>query len=641
MRIKSVHIKNLRAIADATIDLEDYCCFVGANGAGKSTVLFGLNVFFRDVDAQGVPITNLAEEDFHNRNTAEPIEITVRFDSLSIEAQQEFKDYFRQDELVVTARAVFDEAKGCAEIRHFGQRLGMVAFADFFRLLGDKARVDELRKAYAPLAAEFGLPAHGTANAMQEALRQFEAGHPELCSLLPSEDQFYGASKGQGKLQRHVQWVYVPAVKDASAEQSEGKATALGKLLARTVRAKVNFADELGALAADTRHRYRKLLDDSQQALTDISAALNEKLAQWAHPDASLRLQWHQDGERSVRIEDPFARVVVGEGAFEGGLARFGNGLQRSYLLALLQELASGDAEGGPKLILGCEEPELYQHPPQARHMAGVLQQLAQTGSQVLLSTHSPLFISGESFRNVRLVRKDSETKVATVRGPELEVISQQIAAALGKAPVKDAATLSKISQLLQPQLSEMFFTQRLVLVEGIEDCAYIQAWLSLTDRLAAWRARGLHLVPVGGKSELLRPAVIAANLAIPTFVIFDGDGDKIETDAKKSAHERDNRSLLRILGGDESVLFPAAPVWSASYAMWPNDLADCVDDDLVATLGKAKFEQTLDKARDRCGNPGGGSKHSMLIGAKLAYGFDEGGRSETLDRLCESLLTF
>jgi len=47
-----------------------------------------------------------------------------------------------------------------------------------------------------------------------------------------------------------------------------------------------------------------------------------------------------------------------------------GHGLQRSYLLALLQELAGSEAPNAPTLILGCEEPELYQHPPQARHLA-------------------------------------------------------------------------------------------------------------------------------------------------------------------------------------------------------------------------------------------------------------------------------
>jgi putative ATP-dependent endonuclease of the OLD family len=38
------------------------------------------------------------------------------------------------------------------------------------------------------------------------------------------------------------------------------------------------------------------------------------------------------------------AGIKTGDGDFLGSLARMGHGLQRSYLLALLQELGSSDA---------------------------------------------------------------------------------------------------------------------------------------------------------------------------------------------------------------------------------------------------------------------------------------------------------
>jgi putative ATP-dependent endonuclease of the OLD family len=643
MRIKTIHIGNLRAISDAIIELDDYSCFVGANGAGKSTVLFALNVFFREVDAQGNAITFLSVEDFHKRDTSKPVTITVWFDQLSAEAQEDFRDYFRQDMLVVTAEAVFDEGKGKAEIKQYGQRLAMAEFAEFFRRKGDGAKVGELKEIYGGLLAKFAdLPAAGTGSGMEEALRKYEAARPEQCALIPSEDQFYGVSKGQGRLQRHIQWVYIPAVKDASSEQAEGKSTALGKLLARTVRAKVNFSDGLGQLTRNARESYQRLLDESQSQLSEVSSALNARLSQWAHPDASLRLQWHQDSDKSIRIEDPFAKIVAGEGDFEGELARFGHGFQRSYLLALLQELASLDAgSGGPRLILGCEEPELYQHPPQARHLASVLQELAKNGSQVLVSTHSPLFIAGESFESVRLVRRDATSKIATIRRPSLEEIGQQVARALGERPAAEPATLSRIYQLLQPQLAEMFFTQRLVLLEGIEDCAYLHAWLALTDRLLDFRKRGVHLVAVGGKSELLRASIIARHMEVPLFVIFDADGDKIEKEIPRQLHERDNRALLRFLGADESDLFPAVPLWARDHAVWPKELSDCVDADLQSSIGEAAFGVVKNKAQARCGHASSAKKHTMLVGAKLAYAREAGGQSPTLDRLCDHLLNF
>ena len=56
MKIEQVEIWNLRAFEHAEIKIDDYTCFVGANGAGKSTVLTALNIFFRQSEHTG---TNL------------------------------------------------------------------------------------------------------------------------------------------------------------------------------------------------------------------------------------------------------------------------------------------------------------------------------------------------------------------------------------------------------------------------------------------------------------------------------------------------------------------------------------------------------------------------------------------------------
>ena len=120
------------------------------------------------------------------------------------------------------------------------------------------------------------------------------------------------------RLARHVQWVYVPAVKDATTEQVEARNSALGKLLARTVRSKTNFDETIQTLRTQMQQQYQGLLDDSQHVLNDISASLQLRIAEWAHPDARLRLEWKQDPEKSVRVEEPWAHILAGEGEFEG-----------------------------------------------------------------------------------------------------------------------------------------------------------------------------------------------------------------------------------------------------------------------------------------------------------------------------------
>ncbi|WP_163594770.1 AAA family ATPase, partial [Klebsiella pneumoniae] len=88
-------------------------------------------------------------------------------------------------------------------------------------------------------------------------------------------------------------------------------------------------------------------------------------------------VKWKQDPDKSIKVEEPVAAIQIGERGFEGDLSRFGHGLQRSYMLALLQELNKIDDAAAPTLILCIEEPELYQHPPQAIYLAETLQELA------------------------------------------------------------------------------------------------------------------------------------------------------------------------------------------------------------------------------------------------------------------------
>lgn len=642
MRIKSVSIKNLRSIKEAIVHFDGYTCLVGANGAGKSTVLCALNIFFRETENASTNLQSLSIEDFHLRNAEEPIEITVTFTDLSAEAQEDFKSYFRQGQLIVSAVATFNAATGRAEVRQFGQRLGMNEFKDFFRRQADGAKSEELKKIYSDLQIQFpDLPKPGSVAVMAEALNTYEAALPERCELIPSEDQFYGVSKGQNRLQKYLQWVYVPAVKDAVSEQTENKTTALGKLLARTVRSKVNFTDAVAALLAEVKAKYQNILDESQGALDNVSSALQNRLIQWAHPEASLKVTWQQDPARSIKVEEPFAKIVAGEGDFEGEIARFGHGFQRSYLLALLQELASLEDEGSPRLILGCEEPELYQHPPQARHLASILKSLGETNAQVMVSTHSPLFISGENFENVRMIRRDPVAKRSNVKSLSVAAVAQTYAAVSGEPIAQMAASMAKINQCLQPFLNEMFFTQRLVLVEGLEDIAYIHAWLALTDRMSDFRKSGCHLVPTHAKSEMVRPVIIAHGLDIPVFAIFDGDNDKINQAKKRVLHERDNRALLRLLGGDDTQLFPNQVMWGERYAMWPTDLGSVVSAELLNTLGDQTYLQTVNEAHQQFGHEDNLKKNTMLINAKLAIAWDAGGRSASLDTLCDHLLMF
>ena len=636
MKISSVRIENFRSFKDETLPLNNYACLVGPNGAGKSTVLTALNVFFRESENLPTDLSQLDQEDFHCKHTEHSIRITVDFTDLDDKAEAVFSDYVRQGHLVVSAVATFDGATGKAQVKQYGQRLGIRHFAPFFKAHDEGMKVAELKNVYGEIRKTYiDLPAPGTKDAMIQALRALENARRDDCELIPSEDQFYGFSKGKNRLAKHIQWVYVPAVKDAASEQVEARNSALGKLLARTVRSKTNFDETVKTLRAKMQQQYQNLLDGNQHVLNDISQALQTRIAEWAHPDARLRLQWKQDLDKSVRVEEPWAHILAGEGDFEGELSRFGHGLQRSYLLALLQELAGTDAADGPTLILACEEPELYQHPPQVRHLAAVLNTLSRGNSQVIVSTHDPRFVSGEGFEDVRMVRKDSGSPCSSVSYLSFAEIAHSVSVATGQHPTKPEGALAKVHQALQPGLNEMFFTRRLILVEGLEDIAYLLAYLNLLEKSESYRRMGCHIVAANGKSELLQPLVLAKHMNIPTYLIFDADVDKPDRNGSQAKHEKDNKALLNLAGRPNENSMPEETIWGDGFTAWHSDIGTVVE----AEIGKDDWANFRVQADMRYGQAAGLKKNSLHVGASLAFAWEADKRSTSLERVCSAIL--
>jgi putative ATP-dependent endonuclease of OLD family len=649
MKIESIYIKNFRAFKEVEVSLDAYTCIVGANGCGKSTILQALNVFFREADNASTDLINLSAEDFHQAdpskppNTSEPIEIRLTFTNLSKEAQEDFKDYFRQGKLIVATIAHYNSGEEKAETKQCGYRLGLADFIPFFEAYSDGAQVKDLQKIYASLKEKHpDLANEKVKESMVQALRTYEAENSKKCVLIASTDQFYGVSKGKDRLEKYIQWVYVPAVKDALQEETENKNSALGKLLSRTVRAKVNFGEAIDKLTAETRKQYQKILDDNQAALKSVGKRLNDKIVQWAHPEASLDLSWKKDPSRSITINEPIANIIAGERGFKGNLARLGHGFQRSYLLVLLQELVLDEEDKTtPTLILGCEEPELYQHPPQSRHLSGLLQELSKTNAQIVVTTHNPIFVSGRDFESIRMVRYSAPKKNTFVESVDAEAIIKDHAAVLGEKPVILSAGLAKIHQALQPALNEMFFTNRLVLTEGLEDISYINSWLILNDLMEKFRASGCHIVPTNKKSEMIRPAIIAKHLGIPSLLIFDADGDKINSDSKKAYHTKDNVALLRIVGGDIKVPFPTTAIFNDKYVVWPHDLATSVAEEIKSSLGDKKLEEIKNKAHANLGQAPDMAKTDLFIGEFLFLAKEAGAKIPSLDKLCALLIKF
>lgn len=642
MRLAQIRIQNFRSFDDETINLDPYTCLVGPNGTGKSTILTALNVFFRNASSAASSVSNLCKEDFHHQDTSRPARITLTFNDLSQEAKEDFKHYCRQDKLVVFSQAKWADSEGGAEVKQHGSRLVMQEFAPFFKASKEEAKVAELRVAYQKIRERWGeLPEVTTKPDMTDALRKYEESHPELCELIEETNLFYGWSKGENLLAKHIQWAYVPAVKDAASEQEEGSKTALGVLLQRTVRARVDFETALKALRTTVEKAYEKIVDENKTLLEDLQNSIQKRLKEWASPNARLELKWHYEDDKTYSISEPLARASIGDEAFIGEIARLGHGMQRAFLVSLLQELAMSESTQRPTLLLGFEEPELYQHPPQAHHLAGLLEQIATDQSrntQVVLTTHCPYFVSGRGFENIRMARKDPARHCTVIASSTFNEVEARIAEALGEKPISPSSLMAQIQQVLEPSQRELFFTSVAVLVEGQEDVAYISTYLRLIQKWDEFRRLGCSFVVAAGKSNLIRVLAIAESLSIPTFVVFDSDAHSVDQRTLER-RRKDNNCILLLSGLRDADPLPKQTLWHDRLVMWKSTISIEVSTDFGGdpVWGAAKEATKCAQGFEAVPSP----KNTLLIAATVENLWNEGRRSPNMQRLCEAILGY
>jgi len=636
MRLAKLRIKNFRCFKNQEVLFDNYSCLVGANGSGKSTILMALNVFFRNTNAPS-DVINLQEEDFHMKETSSPVEITCIFVDLCEDAKSDLKAYVRQNELAVTAKATWDSATSRAEVKQVGIRKVIRDFAPYFEAAEQKAKANDLKAIYSSIRENYeDLPPPASMAAMQNSLRQFEEANPSLCEEVESGSQFYGWSKGANLLGKYIQWVYLPAVKDPSDEQDEQKNTALGSLLQRSIRSEVDFTEPLEKLRASATKEYRKLIDEKNSVLTDIAGRIQNQLQNWAHPGARVELNWHFDDQKSVSLADPFARIKVGEGEFLGEIVRAGHGLQRSFLVSMLQVLADSGESDRPTLLLGFEEPELYQHPPQAKHLATLLESLSLSDTQVIATTHSPYFVSSKGYENVRLVTADPETCVSSIHQFTYTQLSADLAKALGDTPQQPSELMASVQQIMQPSQTELFFCKVPILVEGPEDIAFLSTYMQKNGQWSEFRKLGCHFIPCIGKTNMSRPLAIAKGLGMKPFVVFDGDCDKA-TGKKDCKQKRDNSCILSLIGTDSDPI-QNENVFSDSFVMWKTRILD----EIRAHVGEDLWDRKEHEARDKYTLQSGVKrKNPVLVSATTELLLENDTDMSPLKKTVDALINF
>lgn len=513
----------------------------------------------------------------------------------------------------------------------------MKPFAPYFELEESGAKASDLKEKYKDIQVKFpDLPHVNTKDTMRTALREYEEKNPNKCEPLESGDQFYGWSRGANLLSKHIQWVYLPAVKDPTEEQDEQRNSALGNLLQRTIRSQIDFSESIRSLRVETSEKYQSLLKEQDKELEEISKKLQIQLQNWAHPGARVLLNWHYDDQKSVTVSEPYARAKVGEGDFIGEIVRLGHGIQRSFLISLLQVLANLEEGERPLLLLGFEEPDLYQHPPQAKHLASLLENLSKQDNQIIVTTHSPYFVSSKGYEQIRMTKVQNSIGGNAITQLNYMHLSNILADALGEEPSKPTEVMAAVEQIMQPSQSELFFCRVPILVEGPEDVAFISTYLQYKDKWNVFRRLGCHFVVCNGKTNMSRPLAIANGFKLPAFLVFDGDCDKAKGESEEG-NKRDNGCILK-LAGIKSDPIINEPLYCDNLIMWDTRILDVIK----SAVGNEVWDKEERRSREVYKlQEGVRQKNPILIAAITESLLSSGVSIKPLELTVEKIITY
>lgn len=456
-------------------------------------------------------------------------------------------------------------------------------------------------------------------------LGQREREHPGECSRLRDDGQFFGFTEvGKGYLGRHTRFIRVPAVRDASEDATEKRGSCVTEIMDLVVRSVLATRKDVTTFKEETQAKYQEILGPSKLTeLTTLQDQLTKTLKKFA-PDSSVSLKWAELVD--INIPMPEAEVRLLEDGYESAVQRTGHGLQRAFILTMLQHLIaareiekmtnegsnSEEAIPGPEepylpnLVLAIEEPELYQHPSRQRHMASVLLQLAQGNipgvakqTQVIYSTHAPLFVGLDMFDQIRLLRKDDNgtdaPKVTRIAKADLRDVAKTLWNLDGQQGKKyTAETLRpRMQAVMTPWMNEGFFADVVVLVEGEGDRAAILATANSIGH--DLEAMGICVVPCMSKNNLDRPTLVFRSFGIQTYLVWDNDKDV------KEPNPNENKRLLRLVGASEED-WPAG-IWDTHASldcnlesMLRNEITSDVFDKLLEDA-RAEFRMKKDQA--------------------------------------------
>lgn len=509
MKIEKITIKNWRSIKDQVIYAQDLMVIIGQNNHGKSNLLSSILFFFGEIKHHDL--------DFHKGSTE--LFVELQFGCLDESDNTTFKKYLTSEGKIVVRKTAY-----------LG---GSFEYRGYIENPTEEWLQEANASAYTKRELASSLPFHPFIPATGRISKQ-DIVNAQAAYIQQNRDainfsyeleatNFLGLKSVASGIFGEV--YFIPAVKEASDDFTSKDSSVFGKMYSDVVALMSESNDEwkttkenLGKLfeTLNKKDKDGNVNEGRPKQLSDFEEELATELVTWgARVDIEIS---------SPDIESVFkanTQVWVDDGV-RTDIKRKGHGLQRALTVALIQVVAkraiaaaasNGDEGEGARKVSNSryfifEEPELYLHPQAQRSLFDSFVNLSESGSQVILCTHSSGLIDVERYKSIYIATKETGSDETTVKQCVDDLFEG------------DAKKDFNLSYWINPDRGELFFASKVVLLEGATEKTVFPL---LAKKIGVFRY-DYTLIDCGSKDNIPLYVKLLNKFKIPYVAVYDRD---------------------------------------------------------------------------------------------------------------------
>ena len=405
------------------LGLGGFTSIVGRNDVGKSNLIQAIRLFYGDYRP--------SVDDFHNFEVDNPIRVVLRFK-------------------VIGDRGICSGLEGSLKVSMASGLTGVTGFT-----LGSEC----------PVVRRGG--SDGSVGSGGLVTRRF---------LIGDVDSFEEANMSASVFNRILEFlpkpIYVPAFTSPEDEFSLKKTSILSQLISPLIeKSTLSIGGRKERLSEVLKMQVRSQVSQISSELSRYARGVWSDIdgVEIEVADVSLTKALSID----VRVRDRFTGRSI-------SLFNRGSGLQREFIVELMRVYR--DRMIGKGYVFIVEEPEIHLHAGAQRRFMSILKGISREG-QVIITTHSSIFIDRADYSALHLLRRENGETTAVLDRGDREILREALDE-LGVMP------------------SDILHSNGIIIVEGISDKYILEALAA--SIYENWDEYDVSMIPLGGSSNIV-----------------------------------------------------------------------------------------------------------------------------------------